>query len=96
MDKTSKEAFKITEFIGETSAHAIAAIRSGGLVDELELKIQQLQVELKEAKKLKVFILNTFKQHAGNKWNWSDEDVVSILRHCVMSNEEWEIMVRSK
>ncbi len=40
--------------------------------------------------KLKDFIVDTFRQHAENKWNWSDEDVLGIIRSCVISDDDDE------
>lgn len=57
-----------------------------------EHKIEQLQAELTKEKKLKEYLINTFRQHKENKWKWSDEDVLYIIRSCIMSDEEFEAL----
>ncbi len=47
-------------------------------------------------KKFKEFIIDIFRQHKENKWNWPDEDVLGMVRRCVMSDEEYEALTESE
>ncbi len=53
---------------------------------------KQLRAELEKARLLKGFIIETFRQHLENKWNWSDEDVLDMIRQCVLDDEEYEAL----
>lgn len=61
-------------------------------IDQLKATIAAQAKEIERLKKLKEYMVNTFRQHKENKWNWSDEDVLHILRATLMPDEEFEAL----
>ncbi len=58
----------------------------------LKATIAAKDKEIEQSSKLKNYIIDVFRQHEENKWNWSSEDVLHIVRVCVMSDEEFEAL----
>ena len=52
------------------------------------------QKEIEGLVNLRKYIIDIFRQHAENKWHWDDEDVLGVVRRCVMSDEDFEALRR--
>lgn len=57
---------------------------------KLYWRFKKLLAKLEKLEKQKEFVINIYKQHIENKWNWSDGDVAGMVRRSLISDEDFE------